>query len=161
MKETLLQSSGTERKMVSIPVLRAENLLAYIEAVFCKFCEKHSFYVDSIDEPVCIVFGEDKGGTSTKFHFSIVEPSITASAYNVQILAIYEAANTRDNIRKVLDPFFGIIKNMQQPEFRLKGHKVKVLLNGDFKNLGLLLGYQGSGATYPSIKDEVREIPPS
>ena len=44
VKETLLQPSGTEKKMLSVPVLRAENLLAYIEAVFCKFCEKHSFY---------------------------------------------------------------------------------------------------------------------
>ena len=68
MKETFLQSSGTEKKMVSIPVLRAENLLAYIEAVFSKFCDKHSFYVDNIDEPVCIVFGGDKGGISTNFH---------------------------------------------------------------------------------------------
>ena len=157
VKETLLQSSGTEKKMVSVPVLRAENLLAYIEAVFCKFCEKHSFYVDNNDEPVCIVFGGDKGGTSTKFHFSIVAPGITASAYNVKIFAMYEATDTRDNIRKVLDPFFGTIKNMQQPEFCLKGHKVKVLLNGDFKNLGLLLGHQGPGATYPSIKDEVEK----
>ena len=112
--------------------------------------------MDNIDEPVCIVFGGDKGGNSTKFHFSIVAPGITASAYNVKIFAMYEAADTRDNIRKVLHPFFDTIKNMQQPDFRLKGHKVKVLLNGDFKNLGLLLGHQGSGATYPSIKDEVQ-----
>ena len=149
MKETFLQSSGTEKKMVSVPVLRAENLLAYIEAVFCKFCEKHSFYVDNNDEPVCIVFGGDKGGTSTKFHFPIVAPGITASAYNVKIFAIYEAADTRDNIRKVLGLFLGTIKNMQQPEFRLNGHKVKVLLNGDFKNLGLLLSHQGSELLIP------------
>ena len=37
VKETLLQSSGTEKKLVSVPVLQAENLLADIEAVFCKF----------------------------------------------------------------------------------------------------------------------------
>ena len=47
---------------------------------------------------------------------------------------------------------------MQQPEFCLKGHKVKVLLNRDFKNLGLLLCHQGSGSTYPSIKDEVERL---
>ena len=141
--------------MVSVPVLQAENLLAYIEAVFCKFCEKNSFYVDNNNEPVCIVFGGDKGGTSTKFHFSIVVPGITASAYNVKIFAMNEAADTRDNTRKVLNPFFSTIKNMLQPEFCVKGHKVKVLLNGDFKNLGLLLGHQVSRATYPSIKDEV------
>ena len=65
------------------------------------------------------------------------------------------AADTRDNIRKVLHLFFGTIKNMQQPEFRLKSHNMKVSLNGDFKNLGLFLDHQGSGATYLSIKDEV------
>ena len=133
----------------------AENLLAYTEIVFCKFCEKHSFYVDNIDESVCIVFGGDKGGTSTKFYFSIVEPGITASAYKMKIFAMYEAADTPDNIRKVLDPLFGTIKNLQQPGFCSKGHKVKVLLNGNFKNLSLLLGHQGLGATSPSIKDEV------
>ena len=56
VKETLLQASGTEKKMVSVKVFQAENLLAYIEAVFSKFCEKHSFYVENIDEAVCSVF---------------------------------------------------------------------------------------------------------
>ena len=93
-----------------------------------------------IDEPVPIVFRGDKEGTSTKFHFSIMTPGITASAYNKKIFAMYEAVDTCDNIRKVLDPFFGTIKNIQQSQFCLKGHKVKVLLNGDFKNLGLFLG---------------------
>ena len=50
VKVTFLQSSGTEKKMVSVPVLWAENFIAYIEAVFCKLGEKHSFYVDNIDE---------------------------------------------------------------------------------------------------------------
>ena len=89
--------------------------------------------MDNIDEPVCVVFGGNKGGTSTKFHLSIVAPGITASAYSVKIFAMYEAADTHDSNRKVLDPFFGTTKNMQQPEFCLKGHKVKVLLNGDLR----------------------------
>ena len=73
----------------------------------------------------------------------------------MKIFAMYEAADTPDNIRKVLDPLFGTIKNMQQPEFCSKGQKVKVLLNGNCKNLSPLLGHQGLGATFPSIKDEV------
>ena len=113
--------------MVSVPVLHAENLLAYNEANFCKFWEKNSLYVNNIDEPVPIVFRGDKGGTSTKFHFSIMTLGITASAYNKKIFAIYEAVDTYDNIRKVFDPFFGTIKNMQQSQFFLKGHKVEVL----------------------------------
>ena len=88
------------------------------------------------------MFRGDKGGTSTKLNFSIVASGTTSSAYNAKIFAKYEVADTHDSIRKVLHPFFGTIKNMQQPEFYLKGHQVKVLLNGDFENLGLLLGHQ-------------------
>ena len=47
---------------------------------------------------------------------------------------------------------------MQHPTFCLQGHKIKVLLNGDFKNLELLLQHQGAGARYPSLKDEVRGV---
>ena len=106
VKATFLQSSGTEKKMVSVPVLWAENLIAYIEAVFCKLGEKQLLYVDNIDEIVCIGFGGDKGETSGKFHFSIVAPDITASPYNMKIFAMYEAADTRDKFRKVLHLLF-------------------------------------------------------
>ena len=71
--------------MPSVPILWAENLLPNIEAVFCKLCEKHSFYVDNIDEPLYIVFGGDKWDTSAKFHLAIVTSGITASAYNENI----------------------------------------------------------------------------
>ena len=59
--------------------------IADIEAVFSKLCEKHSFYVDNIDEPLYIVFGGDKWDTSTKFHLSIVTCGVTASVYNNNI----------------------------------------------------------------------------
>ena len=39
---------------------------------------------------------------------------------------MYEAPVTRGKIRKVLLPFFGTSKNMQQPEFSLKGHRNKL-----------------------------------
>ena len=47
---------------------------------------------------------------------------------------------------------------MQHLDIHLQGHKIKVFLNGDFKNLDLVLGYQRSGARYPSLKDEVERV---
>ena len=117
VQETLLQSSGTEKKMVSVKVFQAENLLTYIEAVFSKFCEKHSFYVENIDEVVCLVVGGDKGGTSTKLNFSVMASGTTSSANNAKIFAKYEVADAYDSIRKVLHPIFGTIKNMQNQSF--------------------------------------------
>ena len=63
---------------------------------------------------------------------------------------MFEAGDTFDNINKVLHTFSGTIKNMQHPEFCLKSHKLKIVLNGDFKYLSLSLCYQGLGGTYPT-----------
>ena len=114
--------------------------------------------MENIDEAVCLVFGGDKGGTSTKLNFSILGSATTSSVNNAKIFAKYEVADMHDSIKKVLHPFFGTIKNMHQPEFCLGGHKVEVLLNGDFEKLGLLLGHEESGASYSSIKDEVERL---
>ena len=144
--------------MIYAPVLDMKNLLGYINAVFNKFNEKYLYYKENRQEPVREVFGGDKGGHSTKFHFSIGASGVTTSAYDVKIFAIYEAADSRDNMRKILHPFYNTIKDMQHPDFRLQGRKIKFFLNGDFKNLDLLLGHQGSGARYPSLKDEVERV---
>ena len=144
--------------MIYAPVLHMKNLLGYVNAVFNKFNEKYLYYKENRQEPVREVFGGDKGGHSTKFHFSIGASGVTTSAYDVKIFAIYEAADSRDNMRKILHPFYNTIKDMQHPDFRLQGRKIKFFLNGDFKNLDLLLGHQGSGARYPSLKDEVERV---
>ena len=158
VESMILQASGSDKKIIHAPVLHAKNLPGYVNAVFNKFNEKSLYYKNNRQEPVRVVFGGDKEGNSTKFHFSIVAPGVTTSAYDVKIFAIYEAADSRDNMRKVLHPFYNTIKDMQHPDFRLGGHRIKVFLNGDFKNLDLLLGHQGSGARYPSVKDEVERV---
>ena len=135
VESMILQASGSDKKMIHAPVLRSRQ-----------------------EEPFRVVFGGDKGGNSTKFHFSIVAPGVTTSAYNVKIFLIYEAVDYRDNMQKVLHPFYNTIRDMQHPDFRLQGHKIKVVLNGDFKNWDLLLGHQGSGARYPSLKDEMERV---
>ena len=139
------------------PVLHATNLFTYVNEAFNKFI-KILYYTNNRQEPVRVVFGSDKGGNSTKFPFSIVAPSVTPSAQDAKIFAIYEAADFRDNMRKVLHPFYNTIKHMQHPDFCLECHRIVVFLNGDFKNLDLLLGHQGLGGRYPSVKDKVERV---
>ena len=158
VESMILQASGSDKKTIHAPVLRAKNQLGYVSAVFNKFNEKSLYYKNNRQEPVRVVFGGDKGGNSTKFHFAVVAPGVTTSGYDVKIFAIYEAADSRDNMRKVLLPFYNTIKDMQHPDFRLECHRIKVFLNGDFKNLDPLLGHQGSDARYPSVKDEVEKV---
>ena len=158
VENMILQASGSDTNMIHAPVLHVKNLLGYDNAVFNRFNEKSLYYKNNRQEPIRVVFGEDKGGNSTKFHFSIVAPGVTTSAYDVKIFAIYEAADSHNNMQKVLHPFYNTIKNMQHPDFHLEDHKIKVFLNSDFKNLDLLLGHQRSGACCPSVKDEVERV---
>ena len=99
------------------------------------------------------MIGGDKGSSYTKFHFKIVAPGIVSSAYNVHILAMFEALDSRQNMLNHLEPSESPIENMQHKDFTLCGGcKVKVFLDADFKMLDLVMGHQTS-TTYPSMKD--------
>ena len=76
-----------------------------------------------------LVFGGYKGGNSTKLYFSILAPGITTSACDVEIFLIYEAADSCDNMEKVLHPFYNIIKDVQHLDFCLEDYRIKVFLN--------------------------------
>ena len=105
--------------MIHAQVLRAENLLGYGCAVFRKFNEKSLNYKNNRREPVSVVFGSDKVCSSAKFNFSIVAHGFTTSAYDVKIFEIYEAADSCDNMKKVLHPFYNTIKDAT-PGFLLR-----------------------------------------
>ena len=100
----ILQTSGSDKKMIHVPVLRTKHLLGYVNVVFNKFNGKSLYCKNNRQDPVRVVFGGDKGCNSTKFHFSIDATGVSTSAYDVKIFAIYEAADSRDNKRKVLHP---------------------------------------------------------
>ena len=124
VESMILQGSGSDKKMIHAPVLREKNLPGYVNAVFNKFNEKSLYYKNNRQEPVRVVLGLGKGGNSTKFHFSIVVPGVTTSAYDVEIVVIYEAVDSRDNMRKVLHPFYNTIKDATS-EFLLTGSQDK------------------------------------
>ena len=104
---------------------------------------------------IYILIGGDRGSSYIKIHFKIIAPGIVSSAYNVHIVAISEALDSRQKMVTVLEPFEGPIENMQHKNFPLPGGlKVKVFLDADFIMLDLAMGHQRS-ATYPIIKDLV------
>ena len=158
VESMISQTSGSDKKTIHALILRTKHLLGYVNPVFNKFNEKSLYYENNRQKPNRVVFGGDKGCNSTKFHFSIDATGVTTSAYDVKIFAIYEAVDSRDNMRKVLHHFYNTIKDMQHRNFCSQGHKINFFLNGDFKNFELLLRHQGAGARYPSLKDEVGRV---
>ena len=133
-----------------------KNLLGYVTTVFENLVQKHNnFFENNQENKIHLIFGGDKGGKLMKFHFEIVSPNIPGTAHNVHVFAMYDGYDGAENMSKTLSPFWHIIKNMQEPDFTIAGHKVQVLFNGDFKHLSAIFGHQGASASFPSLKDEV------
>ena len=137
--------------MISAPVPCAKNLLGNVDVVFSKFIENNR------QEPVRIVFGGDKGGNSTKFHFSFVAPGVTTSAYHVKIIVIQEAADSCNSMWKVLHPFYNTIKDAISGLCLRGSQRIKVFQNRDCNYLDHLLGHNGSGARY-QVENGTRSI---
>ena len=61
VESMILQTSGSDKKMIHVPVLRTKHLLGYVNAVFNKFNGKSLYCKNNMQEPVRVVFGGDKG----------------------------------------------------------------------------------------------------
>ena len=68
---------------------------------------------------------------------------------------MYESSDSHSNTTLNLPKLYEVIERLQSEEFFLIGHKVKVLLRGDYHFLYDCLGHQGSAATFPISKDLV------
>ena len=94
-----------------------------------------------------------KGKSTWNFilRLSIVRKD-SGAVYNIHIFAMYEGADSHQNMAKVLQNVLRDNEKMQSEKFSLCEHKVKVVLVGDYHFLDDCLGHQGSSATYPSAK---------
>ena len=63
-----------------------------------------------------------------KFNFEIINCKDSGSVYNVHIFAMYEGANSRQNMAKVLPKFSRDIEELKHESFSLSGHKIKIFL---------------------------------
>ena len=62
-----------------------------------------------------------------KFHFEIINCKDSGSVDCVYIFAMYEGADSRQNMAKVLQKFLRDIEEMQSLRFSLCRHKLKIL----------------------------------
>ena len=67
-----------------------------------------------------------------KFHFEIINCKDSGSVYYLHIFAVYEGADSRQNMAKALQKFLRDSEEMQSLRFPLYRHKVKIILGGDY-----------------------------
>ena len=142
-------------KSQQVSVMYVKDLKQYIHSIVKNLDLQGKLQYDNFDGNIWLLFAGDKGGKHMKFHFEIINCKDSGSVYNVHIFAMYEGADSRQNMAKVLRKFSRDIEELQRESFSLCGHKVKIFLGGDYHFLDDCLGHQGSSATYPSAKDLV------
>uniref|UniRef100_A0A7M5VGC9 Uncharacterized protein n=1 Tax=Clytia hemisphaerica TaxID=252671 RepID=A0A7M5VGC9_9CNID len=146
---------GQEKKHGNVYVLRCRDLSGYMENVLKEYKLKAGFGPDDAQKRVDLLFSGDKGGGLVKFYFEVICGQTKLSVYDVHVFSMYEGSDCYENLHTVFEPFQVEIRRIQEDDFRLDGHPVKVLLGGDFHFLDAVLGHQGSSATFPSSKWDV------
>ena len=142
-------------KSQQVSVMYVKDLKQYIHSIVKNLDSQGKLQYDNFDDNLWLFFAGDKEGKYMKFHFEIINCKDSGSVYNVHIFAMFEGADSRQNMAKVLRKFSRDIEEMQSERVFLCGHKVKIFLGGDYHFLDDCLGHQGSSATYPSAKDLV------
>ena len=83
---------------------------------------------DNFDANIWLLFTDNKGGKYMKFPFEIINCKDSGSVYNVHIFAMYEGADSRQNMAKVLQKFSQDIEKLQSESFSPCRHKVEIFL---------------------------------
>ena len=146
---------STREKSQFISVIFVKDLIQYISSIVEDLEKQKKLQFENFDDNLWLLFSGDKGGKHMKFYFEVINCSNAGSVCNVHIFAMYEGSDSHSNITLVLPKFYEAIERLQNEEFSLIGHKVKVFLRSDYHFLDNCLGHQGSAATCPSSKDLV------
>ena len=153
-KIALMNSDRTS--VTESPYYRVVDLVKFINAIYKKLVDSNEVSNDpGFMDKIWILFAGDKGGTVMKFHLEILNAKSVGSVDNVHCFCFYKGSDISENMEKLLSYYLPTLKTILNPDFKVGGRNVKILLGGDFKFIHAMLGHQGSSASYPSIKDYV------
>ena len=79
----------------------------------------------NFDDNLWLLFAGDKGRKHMKFHFEIISCKDSGSVYNVHIFAMYEGADSRQNMAKVLRMVLRDIEELQRESFFYVGIRLR------------------------------------
>ena len=92
-------------KSQQVLVMYVKDLKQYIHSIVKNLDLQGKLQYDNFDDNLWLSCAGDKGGKHMKFHFEIINCKDSASVYNVPIFAMFEGANFRQNMAKVLRKF--------------------------------------------------------
>ena len=118
-------------KLQQVSVMYVKDLKQYIHSIVKNLGLQGKLQYDNFDGNIWLFFACDKGGKNMKFYFEIISCNDSGSVCNVHISAMYEGADSRQNMAKVLRNLSRDIEELQRESFAPCGHKVKIFLGGD------------------------------
>ena len=150
--EMYLRHVQKDKNVTSCPYVKVKDLIEYISTI----CEKSELRDDpNFNNEIWLLFSGDKGGSSMKFVFSVVNDVKNGSVDNNHIYCMFKASDSLENMWKIFHPYIAQIKEMQSEGFLICGKKVCIFLGGDYHFLDDMLGHGGSPSSYPSHADFV------
>jgi hypothetical protein len=136
-----------------VPYAKIQSIKFNIESYLAKQISLGNFIEDEhFKDVLYLKLGADKGGTSTKLCYQIVNLEKCNSAEKTQIICLYEGTDTDSNMRVMFGDYREEVEALSSVNFR--GNRtigVKLYLLGYYKFLCAALGHMGQNALYPCI----------
>ena len=154
----LKEVNDSENRLKKLPYAKVIDLRKFIEEILdtaereCKISHD-----ETLDGKYYLLFQADRGSTTTKFYMIIINEVLIQGLMVdcVHVYCAFEGSDCLENMWKIYGSYVSQLKELSKESCRVNGRKVELFLGGDFKNIDLHLGKQGSTPTYPDESDLV------
>ncbi|XP_072022414.1 uncharacterized protein [Amphiura filiformis] len=139
----------------SVAFARVKNLEEYITRhVNLQFSLGKTWEHEKFNNEMWMKIGGDKGGTSTKLAYQLVNEVNANSRDGTNILAMFDAVDTGNNMKKVYDIYQDQLIDLQnKTEILVNGQPkfLRTFYYGDYEALCKSLGHMGPSSSFPCL----------
>ncbi|KAL5506255.1 hypothetical protein EMCRGX_G007860 [Ephydatia muelleri] len=96
---------------------------------------------------IWVKVGGDKGGSSFKMNFQIVNTPTPNSVQNTCVFSVFEAGDSTTNLHMALDRYKPQIESLQGMKWR--EYSMRIFICGDYEFLSKLYGLSGANGRHP------------
>ncbi|XP_072019294.1 uncharacterized protein [Amphiura filiformis] len=150
-----LQKTGQSLADTPVAYFRVKCLKDYIASHIEKQLDmNNTWHDDNFNQELWLKIGGDKGGTTTKMAFQLVNQNAPNSSASTNIISMFEATDTYINLKEVFSNLSEQISElMKVKRIRVGGkmYPLRVFYFGDTEFLCKVFGHMGASSSYPCL----------
>ncbi|KAI8495260.1 hypothetical protein Bbelb_272460 [Branchiostoma belcheri] len=114
----------------------------------------------TMTDEIWLKIGGDHGGGSFKMAYQLLHKTHPNTAANTTVFAIFEAKDSRDNLKTALGRYRAEVEALQKEKWQGEGghaYNLRVFIAGDYAFLSTIYGLSGASGSHPCLWCQIRK----